>query len=103
MHVDWDKLCEIDWDELAAIFYPRTKRILQTEFSITTRGVDRKRIDDAEEFTYRLKEASRRMSNMLTWPDDALVTHFHQEKRESYMRKMRDAAEKMLSDQANSR
>ena len=94
--------CEIDWDELAKIFYPRTKRMLQTNFITIIRsfGFDGKRIDNAEEFTYRLKEASRRMSNMLTWPEAMLVKHFHQEKRESYMREMRYAAEKMLSELA---
>ena len=94
--------CEIDWDELAVIFHPRTNRMLQTNFITIIRsfGFDGKRIDNAEEFTYRLKEANRRMSNMLTWPEAMLVKHFHQEKRESYMREMRYAAEKMLSDLA---
>ena len=57
----------------------------------------------AVEFTYRLKEASRKMSNMLTWPEAMLDTHFGQKKRKSYIKKMRYAAKKILSDQSNSR
>ena len=86
---------EIDWDKLAAIFHPRTKRMLQKDLQNIIHN------ENAEDFTYKLKGASRRMSNMLTWPEAKLVRHFHQEKRESYMREMRYAAEKMMSLSVN--
>ena len=60
--------------------------MLQRDFFIITHsfGFDGRRIDNAEKFTNRLKEASRWMSSMLTWPEAMLVKHFCQEKRESY-------------------
>ena len=94
--------CEIDWDELAESFYPKTKSMLQKTFTSITRGgvFDLMRIDSAEEFEFRLKETSRRMTKMLHWSEELQDKHFNQERRESYMREMRCAAEKFLSDLA---
>ena len=94
--------CEIDWDELATSFYPRSKPMLQQNFTTLIRGFgfDLKRIDNADEFSYRLKEASRKMSSMLCWPEDMLEKRFSLKCRESYMREMRYAAEKMIGDLA---
>ena len=94
--------CEIDWDELATTFHPRSKPMIQQNFTTLIRGFgfDKNRIDNADEFTYRLKEASRKMSNMLCWSEDMLEKRFNQKLRESYMREMRYAAEKMIGDLA---